>query len=617
MKKASKHEEKSEFRKEYNTFTNMIYIFKKMFKYQKSLLFIIPIGIICAPFMQYLWNILSKYIIDLIEKSASFSSLLTLVIIGGAIQLIACGLNGFYSANCWWRYIYIRMKVILEKNAKILSMDFEHLEDHELMNIFQKANQAVEGNNNGIEGMMHANVRFLVGLSVIGVGIAIMGTLSPWIILVLFILAFSQFIIINNARKKDKIEVWDKLAPWWRKMNYIYETTTNFDTAKDIRMFDLNQWLMSKFSKLFEYRYSKQKESQMIWLKASVLNAVGAFVQLSFVYAFIIYNVINNKISISDAVLYVAASTTFFNYLVEFFKLLAELRGINREINDFRTFTEYPEKEYNDVIPLPKFKAYTFTFENVSFTYPKSEIYALKNMNLTLKSGERLAVVGLNGAGKSTFIKLLLRLYEPKEGRILLNGVDVRRYDKVEYYKLFSPIFQDVELFAFPMSENVSMSSPGNTDVDKADKCLRLAGLSDKLDELKKGVNTELLKVIYDDGIDLSGGEKQKLALARALYKDAPVVVLDEPTAALDALAEYKLYQDFDKLIGGKTAVYISHRLSSTRFCNAIAMFKNGELIQYGTHDELLNKGGAYSEMFKIQAQYYIDNPESEVVVNV
>ena len=261
-------------------------------------------------------------------------------------------------------------------------------------------------------------------------------------------------------------------------------------------------------------------------------------------------------------------------------------------------------------ISLPKSDRYEFKFENVSFRYPKADVYALKNMNITLEAGKRLAVVGLNGAGKSTFIKLLLRLYEPTEGRILLNGTDIRSYSRADYYRIFSAVFQDVNLFAYPLSENISMSTPEETDRKKAEICIRNAGMGEKLDSLSKGIDTEILKVIYEDGIDLSGGEKQKLALARALYKDAPVVVLDEPTAALDALAEAELYENFDKLIGKKTAVYISHRLSSTGFCDAVAMFKDGEMIEYGTHESLLKAGGAYSEMFRMQARYYVEGGE-------
>ena len=193
------------------------------------------------------------------------------------------------------------------------------------------------------------------------------------------------------------------------------------------------------------------------------------------------------------------------------------------------------------------------------------------------------------------------------EGEILLNGTNINRFRRKEYFTLFAPAFQNVEIFAFPISENVSMKRPEETDCELAEKYLEQAGLADKLAELKDGVHTELLKVLHDDGVDLSGGEKQKLALARALYKDAPIIVLDEPTAALDALAEYRLYKSFDEMIGKKSAVYISHRLSSTRFCDNIAMFVAGKLVEYGTHEALLAKKGAYAEMFEIQAQYYKD----------
>ena len=258
-----------------------------------------------------------------------------------------------------------------------------------------------------------------------------------------------------------------------------------------------------------------------------------------------------------------------------------------------------------DTIPLPKADAYVIEFKDVSYKYLKAEKYALRHLNLKINAGERLAVVGLNGAGKTTMIKLLLRLYDPTEGVITLNGVDIKKYDREEYYKLFAPVFQDVETFAFPIAENVSMKTGADTDKDRVVKALDEAGLKEKIEGLKKGIDTYITNIVEDDGIDLSGGEKQKLALARALYKDADVVVLDEPTSALDAIAEQQLYERFDRMIGKKSAVYISHRLASTRFCDNIAMFKDGEMIEYGSFDELMSKNGEYANMFNIQAKYY------------
>ncbi|MBR6380053.1 MAG: ABC transporter ATP-binding protein, partial [Lachnospiraceae bacterium] len=215
-------------------------------------------------------------------------------------------------------------------------------------------------------------------------------------------------------------------------------------------------------------------------------------------------------------------------------------------------------------------------------------------------------------AGKTTMIKLLLRLYDPTEGRITLNGTDIRRFHREEYYRLFSPVFQNVEIFAFLMSENIALKSSADLDHTKAYASAIEAGLEEKLSSLVRGIDTPLTNVVEEDGIDLSGGEKQKLALAKALYKGARVVVLDEPTSALDALAEQALYSRFDEMIGDKSAVYISHRLASTRFCDRIAMFADGELAEYGTHEQLMEQDGAYARMFRVQAQYYQEGGEGD-----
>jgi len=247
---------------------------------------------------------------------------------------------------------------------------------------------------------------------------------------------------------------------------------------------------------------------------------------------------------------------------------------------------------------------YEIEFRDVSFKYPRSESYALKDVSMKFKIGERLAVVGPNGSGKTTFIKLLCRLYDPTEGEILLNGIDIRKYNYLDYMSIFSVVFQDYKLFAFKLGENVG----AKVDYDKeiAKECLIKAGFGDRLAEMENGTETYLYKGYNKDGVDISGGEAQKIALARTLYKDAPFIVLDEPTAALDPVAEAEVYSKFDEIAGDKTAVYISHRLSSCRFCDTIAVFDNGRVVQKGTHDELVAKeNGKYHELWFAQAKYY------------
>ncbi len=489
-----------------------------------------------------------------------------------------------------------------------MTVNFEHLENPDVMDAFRKAQNSSGGNEQGVEGMMRTGVECMSKMAVAFVGFVIMGTLHPLILLLLCATAACSFVMNDRVNAYTKKTVWDVLAPWWRKNNYMNNISTEFKAAKDIRMFNLTDWLLEKCRNLNIYRYNMQKKNELCWFYVGIFdNVMWAFSQVG-IYAFIINSVIKGYITISNAFLYVVTAETFYGSVSSVLKNISGLRQRNREVSDFRSFLDFEGGDLeNDGLPVPGGNQYEFVFENVSFCYPKSEKYALKELNLTFKPGERLAVVGLNGAGKTTFIKLLLRLYEPTSGKIFLNGVDIQSFQKRSYYQLFAPLFQEVELFAFPLAENISMDTPENTNVARAEECLHMAGFSNKLKNLPKGVHTEVLKIIDEEGLDFSGGERQKLALARALYKDSPIIVLDEPTAALDALAEYELYQNFDRMIGNKSAIYISHRLSSTRFCDHIAMFKDGQMVEYGTHEELLKKNGPYSNMFELQAQYYVE----------
>lgn len=600
--KEKKEEEKNPLHVEYGVLRNVRYILKNMVRADSHILPIIVMGVVCAPFMQYLWGFLSKLIVDRITGVNAGESLAAVICVFCAVRLVTALMRTYYNGN-WWRYIGVRMKMIQEKNLKIMRIDFENLEDSDVMDCCQKAERAVSNNNSGPEGMMHEMANLLCNLSVALAGLFILGVVNP-----LLITLAVDFWLFNRISKADKEQVWDALSMWWRKNRYMENITTDFAAAKDIRMFGLTGWLMHKYRELMAERYEKEQLHQRIWQRQRLMTCITMLVSQGLIYAWLIYAVVTGRMTLGGFTLYVSSYNTFAGAVWMVMRGIAELLARSREVDDFRSFMDFDGGD-EDVggIPVPVSADYEFTFRDVSFRYPKAEQYALAHLNLTLKAGERLAVVGLNGAGKSTFIKLLLRLYEPTEGEILLNGVNVKEYNKHSYYKLFAPAFQTVELFAFPLAENVSMQPPEKTDCAKAEARLRDAGLSEKLAALHDGVHTQMLKVIYDDGVDLSGGERQKLALARALYKDAPIVVLDEPTAALDALAESRLYEDFDKLIGTKSAVYISHRLSSTRFCDRVAMFVDGKLAELGTHESLLEQNGKYAEMFHIQAQYYVE----------
>lgn len=601
------------YHKEYGLFSNLWFTLRAMKKYAPLIILMLPLGFVLMPVQKYLWSFLSKYIIDLITVEGSVQSLLKIIIIFTVILIAFFIMQTFYYNKLWVLKIIVRMKIVVQKNYKMMVMRFEDTEDPEVLDCYQKAERACDGGGNGIEGFEQQIISFVENLSVVAGGFTIIGTMNIWLAVIMIVFSIINFVIFNATNKHVKKIVWDQLAPWWRKHWYMNQALANFSYAKDIRMYGLSGWLKKRFIEINDVRLSYQKLSNKIWFwVACALSLLWLFAQGG-VYAFLIYNVYNHALTIGNFTLYLTSAMTLFSCMNELLNNVNAMLQRSRECDDLRSFLDL-EKEFRcqkEKLPdVPAFDSYEFEFKNVSFKYPRQEKYALRNVSLKIKAGERLAVVGLNGAGKTTFIKLLMRLYEPTEGAIFLNGQDIRSWDLNSYFAIIAPVFQDVNLFAMTYKENVSMKELEKTDDELVKKCTEDAGLGEKIRDLKDGIDTQLLKVIYDDGIDMSGGEKQKLALARALYKNAPVVVLDEPTAALDALAESKLYQDFDKLICGKTAIYISHRLSSTQFCNNVAMFKDGQLIEYGTHDSLMKKKGEYANMYKVQAQYYVEEGE-------
>ena len=601
------------YHKEYGLLSNLWFTLRAMKKYAPLIIIMLPLGFVLMPVQRYLWSFLSKYIIDLITVEGSINSLLKIIIIFTAILIAFFILQTFYYNRIWVLKIIVRMKIVVKKNYKMMVMRFEDTEDPDVLDCYQKAERACDGGGNGIEGFEQQIISFVENLSVVAGGFTIIGTMNIWLAVIMIAFSIINFLIFNATNKHVKKIVWDQLAPWWRKHWYMNQSLANFSYAKDIRMYGLSGWLKKRFKEINDVRLSYQKLNNKIWFwVACALSLIWLFAQGG-VYAFLIYNVYNHALTIGNFTLYLTSAMTLFTCMNDLLNNVNTMLQRSRECDDLRSFLDL-EKEFRgkkDKLPdVPVFDAYEFEFKDVSFKYPRQEKYALRNVNLKIKAGERLAVVGLNGAGKTTFIKLLMRLYEPTEGTIFLNGQDIRSWDLDSYFRIIAPVFQDVNLFAMTYKENVSMKEVEKTDDELVKKCTEDAGLGEKIKDLKDGINTQLLKVIYNDGTDMSGGEKQKLALARALYKNAPVVVLDEPTAALDALAESKLYQDFDKLIGGKTAIYISHRLSSTQFCNNVAMFKDGQLIEYGTHDSLMKKKGEYANMYKVQAQYYVEEDE-------
>lgn len=340
-------------------------------------------------------------------------------------------------------------------------------------------------------------------------------------------------------------------------------------------------------------------------LLIALSSCVSAFLT-GLIYLLVCIKAWAGAFGLGTATQYIGSVTSFFGGFSELMKCIGVMRINSSFLDTVFELLDTPNTMYQGSLTTEKRSdiQYDVEFRDVSFKYPGSEAYALRHVNMKFKVGSRLAVVGMNGRGKTTFIKLLCRLYDPTEGEILLNGINIRKYRYDDYMKIFSVVFQDFQLLALPLGQNVAASQ--TYDAARVLDCLNKAGFGEKLAKMPHGLDTYLYKSVDTEGVDVSGGEAQKIAIARALYKDSPFIILDEPTAALDPIAEAEIYSKFDEIAGDKTAVYISHRLSSCKFCDEIAVFDSGSVIQQGTHSDLLaDESGKYFELWNAQAQYY------------
>lgn len=405
-----------------------------------------------------------------------------------------------------------------------------------------------------------------------------------------------------------------KTGEFWRGFPLLSHTNrvlrfnlqlTKKDRALDVRMYDQYDVVMLS---LIESARDFRNKVMMPMGRLSIFQGVISTAMITLVYLFVCAKAWAGAFGIGAVTQYVGAVTKFCTAVSTLFGIIGELPQNAKFLKVIKEYLEIPNNMYQGSLPTEKRddREYEVEFRNVSFKYPGSDIWALRHVNMKVKIGSRLAVVGMNGSGKTTFIKLLCRLYDPTEGQILLNGIDIRKYEYNDYINIFSVVFQDFQLIALPLGQNVAASA--DYDRTRAEDCLRKAGFGDRLDVMPNGLDTYLYTGLEKSGMDISGGEAQKIAIARALYKDAPFIILDEPTSALDPIAEAEIYSKFNEISGDKTAIYISHRLSSCKFCDEIAVFHDGTIIQQGTHDELISdKNGKYHELWYAQAQYYTE----------
>jgi len=597
---------KQELKRKYSDMDNVAFVIDAVSRHDRALLGLAAVNALSSSVSGFVPVFMPKLVIDQLTQGGAPSTVLAIITLLSIVLFVSTGID--QTSRNWLnnRFIVVRLRMIAESGIKFMTMDFQNLEDPKVLDLSQKGDRACNNNSDGIEGVMHRLLSLFGGFVVLAGTSTVITMLHPLLLVAIVLLLVINFCASSSARRLDK-KIDDDLAKVRRRSNYISRIMSDFAYGKDIRLFGMRDFLLSRYGIEQEQLMEGNRKIERVWFQSKGVLAVTGLAQEVIMYLWLCVQVVYRGMSIGDFTMYSMAIRTFSGALDRIFDDISRIRQQNAVISDFRSFLDYPDWP-SGTRSLPgalREEDLCFELENVSFRYPGREEYALRNVSLRIEPGERLAVVGLNGAGKSTFVKLLTRLYRPTEGRILLNGVDVQEHDRREYYRLFSVVFQDIQMFAFTVAENVSMRSYELTDEVRVQESLERAGLGPKIKALPKGLRTPVLKVIDEGGAEFSGGEGQKLALARALYKDGPVVILDEPTAALDAIAEAQLYQQFDGLIGDRTAIYISHRLASTRFCDRVIVFEDGRIIETGTHDELMERGGRYAELFALQAKYY------------
>lgn len=563
--------------------------------------------------LEVLLNLIQLYIapgiIKCVEQKVSIKMLLMTILAYTLALFFINGFKKYIEENTLFSRIEVRTKIIAMVSRKCNTTSYPNTLDANFIRLRDAAYFACEGNSEATEHIWQTLTMLLKNIGGLIAYLFILSSFDPFLLLIIILTCFISFFVsryANNWHYANKIEG----EKYYHKKRYIRDKAESIKLAKDVRIFNLKDWLNELLDLVHNQYLAFRLKGEKVDLLADIIEVVLTVIRNGIAYIYLINMTLNDGLSVSSFILYFVAISTLTNWVMGVLKEMSTLHKECLDISSLREFLDYPEPfKFDDGKDIPLASNYEIRLENVSFHYPECDKDIIHNLNLTIHPREKLAIVGLNGAGKTTLVKLICGLLSPSEGRVLLNGDDISDFNRNKYYELFSAVFQDFSILDVTIAEEIAQCKD-NIDYQRIKECIDYAGLSDTIDKLPQGLNTHIGREVYLDGVLLSGGQMQRLMLARALYKNGPILLLDEPTAALDPLAESEIYQKYSDMANNKTSLFISHRLASTRFCDRIILIKDGGINEEGSHEDLLKLNGEYTKLFEVQSRYYKQGKE-------